>query len=752
MSNQSRPTKTPLPVHMAHAAIEALRTENPDLDEKVVRALPGYAVRLERAGKPVSIESLAAVARKGLDEIKIETEKLEKPQPAEKDFATRYQETLKRFDYFHSSIPLQERFYNACIDGDLQKARTYHTQGAKVKHNRSFAFICATQSGNLELMKWLVDQGANPRAQNNDAIRMAIKMNNHEAVTFLRTQGLRPGRRNMMTAAAYGHIEMMKRFHAEGVPYQIADMCVAAQTGKTDVIKFLIEQGINPRRGMDAPIAHALIGDKVESVNCLRENMNWGKEKDDEILIAAAKVNAPAVVKYMIEETDISLRSNYIVQMALEIALETTNYAIAQYLAPNANLSEEKRKEIVLRIAKSPGLDAVAAQLTYDLIHNNGGIDITGDMAVTPDNLKKLYELAEMSVLWTKIARQEPPEGLEDVHPKYFRPKLYKSLLEIYQKEGFKGAEANRMAFYTAALFQSEERVLQYIEKWNPRTYTPLHDLTQMIRFPNDAAPDLAAWGDAALKCGPAIAKLTRFSDKLPVPVKSADGKTWSAQRTKEACAAFPFKRADENKELASLCFEYGIEESMFEDLLSVVKISPTEFKKQIPDIEIKGEKFGLPGAVFKQLTAGDPRGLFLGEIVGNCQSVNGNGQACALDGFLSEKSGFYVIEDAKGKIIAESWAWRGEKGELCLDSLETLGRRVMPAQWHKLLREMAHELTEKKDLHDVTALTVGTRGDTPKARLSGKFKHAAEPAVYPHYTGYTDAKKQYLVWQRKVG
>jgi hypothetical protein len=54
-----------------------------------------------------------------------------------------------------------------------------------------------------------------------------------------------------------------------------------------------------------------------------------------------------------------------------------------------------------------------------------------------------------------------------------------------------------------------------------------------------------------------------------------------------------------------------------------------------------------------------DPRGLFLGLHTACCQEPEGAGSACAWWGVERPSSGFYVVEDAAGKIVAQSWTWK---------------------------------------------------------------------------------------------
>jgi hypothetical protein len=304
------------------------------------------------------------------------------------------------------------------------------------------------------------------------------------------------------------------------------------------------------------------------------------------------------------------------------------------------------------------------------------------------------------------------------------------------------------MAFHAAGLFGTEDRLLQYLEKHGNAGKQPLHNIVEMIKLPAKKSDmDVKAWGDAVLKCGPSMAQLVKFADKVPVPVMSEmsdGGRTWSMQKTREKVAQFAYDRAAENPALALLCIENAVTEDDFEKALELSTKAPAI--KDVPDITIEGEAFDMPGATFRRLDAGDVRGLFLGELTDCCQSIGGQGAECAEYGYTSKNSGFYVVENAKGRVVGQTWAWRGKKGELVFDSLETLGSNVGSDQWVKLVQAFAQALAKKPG--NVKALHVGKGGATPGS-LRDAFSSAAKPAVPPDYQGYRDSHKQVAVWHK---
>lgn len=89
---------------------------------------------------------------------------------------------------------------------------------------------------------------------------------------------------------------------------------------------------------------------------------------------------------------------------------------------------------------------------------------------------------------------------------------------------------------------------------------------------------------------------------------------------------------------------------------------------ESIPYVSINHEGYRI-----HRLLRGDPRGLFLGVLTNCCQHPDGAGASCAWHGVEDPDGAFFVIEDSKGKIVAQSWAWRNESW-VCFDNIEALG------------------------------------------------------------------------------
>lgn len=364
--------------------------------------------------------------------------------------------------------------------------------------------------------------------------------------------------------------------------------------------------------------------------------------------------------------------------------------------------------------------------------------------ALKEDRDNKILSAFENMDKWQRHLHISPLPGLECLSSIHVRPSCLKWAADILNKEMKKQkgeVQGNVYAYNLSVLFGTEDRILRYLQKWGSARKQPLHDLTYKIIIPQSEHADWKAWGDAVLKFGPDMANLVKFADKLPRPLA-----TLNLTRAEIAKDAYP--RSAENPQLAALCFEFEDDENTFNRALGLWQTQKEKGfpVKNIPDFNISGEQFGFPGARFIKLKEDDPRGLFLGEYTDCCQSIgNSSGAPCAIHGFTSDQSGFYAVLSPEDDIIGQTWAWRGTKGELVFDSLETLGTRVSVEQWKNILNECTKSLNDHNPCK-VTEFLVGNGGDTPNLGAV-----TDTPATPVDYSRYRDSRTQYSIWHAKA-
>ncbi len=466
----------------------------------------------------------------------------------------------------------------------------------------------------------------------------------------------------------------------------------ATKLGHVTIVKLLLENGANINvRGINecSPLQLSTVYDHTEVVKVLLDAGADAKARYNYALKKSFSNGNPVIVELLLKAgADI----NDIRYHSFERSALNRHIGIVQIFIDhgeslgNADLTEKQRKNIEVRL----------------------------------ENLK----------LWREMYGSEPPKGLDGENPHGFKPELFEAVKSWLIEEGHEEKDANKYAYGASTLFKNETQILQYLEKWGEAGKQPLHNLTYMIKLPLTGKIDSKAWADASIKFGSEMAKLVSFADKLPKPVESLN-------KTREKCAEFNYERGSEHKTLASLCVNHNVDENDFEKALEIVLKNPNP-TSNIPDIKISGDRFGMEGYSFEKLPDGDIRGLFLGEITGCCQSIGGVGSACAEKGYASEDSGFYVVMDAKQKIIGQAWGWLGKNDELVFDSLESLTDRITTKQWQDICTETAKEIE--------ASLNIGTGGETPAM----SFNRASSPATPKTPCSYSDARQQYRVGKKQ--
>lgn len=304
-------------------------------------------------------------------------------------------------------------------------------------------------------------------------------------------------------------------------------------------------------------------------------------------------------------------------------------------------------------------------------------------------------------------------------------------------------------------LFGTQDRVLRYLDQWGKPGKQPLHDILYMITFPPQeegmpAVPsDLKAWGDAVLQQGPEMARLVKFSNHLPQPCRSDDGSCWSLIKTRNAAAKQAYSRGSEHPALACMALRVHWPEHVFNTALNTVMQYRETYAANghqkpagiIPEITIPGADFDKDGYTFVRLPDGDIRGLALGDFTACCQHIGGHGEKYTQHGFLSPDAGFYAVTDNKtDAIVAQSWAWRGTKGELVLDSLESLSGHIT-AQQAKTLCQIFAQKARKAGVKE--AIHIGTGGHTPEGM---GFPVAHQPARPRDPVSHGDSDFQYVI------
>jgi len=138
-----------------------------------------------------------------------------------------------------------------------------------------------------------------------------------------------------------------------------------------------------------------------------------------------------------------------------------------------------------------------------------------------------------------------------------------------------------------------------------------------------------------------------------------------------------------------------------------------------------------------------DPRGIVLGWHTNCCQRIGAVGESCAWHGQANPLGGFFVVEDHRGSILAQSWAWWRPGEGLCFDNVEARGLSGREDLVAAIYQAAARDLAQA----GYGRVTVGEgNSDLDVARWP-----IATPPLTPPGGVYTDARRQRIMAEGKA-
>jgi ankyrin repeat protein len=414
------------------------------------------------------------------------------------------------------------------LEAEVKNLRAAFGVGAETKQGRlDRELVTAAREGRLADVDVLLWQGADPRAQRGAALVSAATLGHGEVLRLLVTHGADISAQDhaaFIRSAAGGYRALAEFLHKQGGISPLAidkALPLAAGGGHAEAASWLLGLGAG---SVSEALAAAAAGGHASVLQILLESGPLLARDNPEALAAAAERGQGAAVMLLLEagarvdaEKGLALR---------RAAARGQDEVIGLMLGRGAQSSPS-----ALRAAALNGREGAAAALL------EGGAEpdrrLLADVLKTRDygmaalllehgadsgvistrDLKGLQAYAEGRRHWLAVAGVAPPAGLEEKNPAWFHKDCFDGLVTILtEHEGYDRRAAHLAAYDIAALFQTSERVLGYLEKWGPtrepdksedRVFRPLHDLTRKIALPETVC-DLTVLGDAALARGPA--------------------------------------------------------------------------------------------------------------------------------------------------------------------------------------------------------------------------------------------------------
>lgn len=290
----------------------------------------------------------------------------------------------------------------------------------------------------------------------------------------------------------------------------------------------------------------------------------------------------------------------------------------------------------------------------------------------------------------------------------------------------------------------------------------PFHDVLQvkLHTLPPDHKINRTSWVEFIQNEGISALKFFNMAEAIEEQIEIKEQIRRAPKDMKEAkemARLCRYKRAAEDSDFATLCYEHNVAEDRFNQCLNFIDNNwPKKTQDNVPDLTVKGEGIA-EGLYWVKLPSTDKRGLILGDITDCCQSIGGDSEHCVKDAVSLNENGIYVLLKQRKKgnfkvtvdgqinekdfqIIGQSYIWKSVSGNICLDSIECLNHSVSEDALRSILSDFSTQLL--KDYIDIQYVTIGRGGKTP----SDLFDKAEISEIMCEGTPYSDSRYQYCI------
>jgi hypothetical protein len=374
----------------------------------------------------------------------------------------------------------------------------------------------------------------------------------------------------------------------------------------------------------------------------------------------------------------------------------------------------------------------------------------------TPEGDKKYEQFTAFRKMYSDFRRSSPRvqsahfTGLETMQDFPLKLRPYLEIRSILKAEIDDIRVLNLAAFKAAMLFQSKHNLLRYFARWGKGgSDTPLRDLLEKIDAPVSKSVDWPSWADALIKYGPRMNYTIHFAQKLVSPVRNSEGQI-SLRLTNKKIRYNLFPHGRKFGAIGELCFEHEVKMAVLKQSIRLWKRAAKkdpDIAESIPDIDIDGNDFGLPGYRLTKMPYTDPRILFLGYYTDCCERIGGNFEPTITDAVSTRKSGFYVLTQGN-EIKAHSWVWRGEGGQMVVDGWESKDSAVTSPVLISVTKLIGETLASSRyKEYGISDILLG-RSNDKKFKIANCFREARRLATrYLCENHYEDNKpNQWLV------
>ena len=275
-------------------------------------------------------------------------------------------------------------------------------------------------------------------------------------------------------------------------------------------------------------------------------------------------------------------------------------------------------------------------------------------------------------------------DGLEIYPLRYTKLNNYRRMTDMFEGECHDIRTRNQMAYRAFLLFETPEKFDKFVRNTaKSRWKAPRVTSVNQIRFPQKQHwpnVDFRAWGNVYLRFG-LKATNSLFLNASPYTTPSREEKSISLRQTWMSLfevQEYSGMTQEQAGQLVDEVERWSADPKTLTKILDILRERAPEeapVYMQVPDFELDGEEYGVPGTRFRRMGTDDMRIFFLGKHTDCCEWVGGGYEGyrdTSKDVFQTRMSDFYIIEDEQdGEIVAHTWAWRTEDGGLVFDGFE---------------------------------------------------------------------------------
>ena len=343
----------------------------------------------------------------------------------------------------NDDVENQTPLYLACQSGHLPVVQFFVEQGAKMNYHRNYhdykncqnPIVIAAENGHIEVVRYLVEKGAEMDYSCSDDVEESSQSSDNENSQNSDEENSQNSSNRIvritpiMAASRGGQVEVIRFLLEQGVDRENGDpegstpLHYAAKYGRLHVMHYLLEQGADKEKAnndSETPLLLAAFGGRVEVVRVLVEH---GAEKDkagndgETPLHKAACRGHLEVLRFLVEQGADKDKANNNGQTPLHLAARDGHLEIAKLLmAYGADLNARNNR----------------GQLPIDVVWNSEAIKqaIRDEPRRRMDHgHKRATEQDRHPNAATSASAGQEEEGEEDVQSNK-RPRLEEGVVE----------------------------------------------------------------------------------------------------------------------------------------------------------------------------------------------------------------------------------------------------------------------------------------------------------------------------------